>query len=66
MSSFILRKQNIQIKNKIFKKTVDKVDFLAYHDMGKFKWKNLGLFYPLEGVRVATQDDIDRAKKIFA
>ena len=26
MSSFILRKQNIQIKNKIFKKTVDKVD----------------------------------------
>lgn len=47
-------------------KTVDKVDFLAYHDMGKFKWKNLGLFYPLEGVRVATQDDIDRAKKIFA
>ena len=47
-------------------KTVDKVDFLAYHDMGKFKWTNLGLSYPLEGVRVATQDDIDRAKKIFA
>lgn len=46
--------------------TVDKVDFLAYHDMGKFKWINLGLTYPLEGVRVATQEDIDRANRIFA
>lgn len=46
--------------------TVDKVDFLAYHDMGKFKWINLGLTYPLEGVRVATQEDIDRVNRIFA
>lgn len=46
-------------------KTVDKVEFLPYHDMGKFKWLELGLEYPLEGVPVATPEDVDRAKKIL-
>lgn len=44
-------------------KTVDKVEFLPYHDMGKFKWLELGFEYPLEGVPVATPEDVDRAKK---
>ena len=44
--------------------TVEKVEFLSYHDMGKFKWENLGFKYELEGVRSATSEDIERAKKI--
>lgn len=46
-------------------KTVDKVEILAYHDMGKFKWEKLGAKYELEDVRTANQNDVDRAKKIL-
>lgn len=46
-------------------KTVKKVEILPYHDMGKFKWTNLGFNYPLEGVRVATNEDVNKAKKIL-
>lgn len=46
-------------------KTVEKVEILPYHNMGEFKWKKLGFSYPLEGVREANQDDVDRAKKIL-
>lgn len=46
-------------------KTVKKVEILPYHDLGKFKWLELGLKYELEGVRVANSDDVDRAKKIL-
>ena len=46
-------------------KTVQKVEILPYHDMGKFKWTNLGLTYPLEGVRIATNEDVEKAKKII-
>ena len=44
---------------------VQKIELLPYHDMGKFKWKELGFKYPLENVRVANSDDVDRAKKIL-
>ncbi len=46
-------------------KTVQKIELQAYHDMGKFKWKNLGYEYPLEGIRSATDEDIKRAKEIL-
>ncbi len=46
-------------------KTVEKVEFLPYHSMGRFKWKNLGLDYELENLRDATMEDIKRAKEIF-
>ena len=46
-------------------KTVEKVEILPYHDMGKYKWEELGKTYELEGVRVANQKDVDRAKKIL-
>lgn len=45
--------------------TVDRFEFLPYHDLGKSKWTNLGLIYPLEGVRTANNDDVQRAYKIF-
>ena len=46
-------------------KTVEKVEILPYHDLGKHKWKDLGLDYSLENVRTANADDVIRAKKIL-
>ena len=46
-------------------KNVDRFEFLPYHDMGKYKWDKLGVKYELEGVRVANDDDVNRAKKIL-
>ena len=45
--------------------TVDKVEVLPYHDMGRYKWEKLGLKYELDGVKVANDDDVKRAKKIL-
>ena len=44
--------------------TVERVEFLPYHDLGKFKWTKLHLDYPLEKVRTANQEDVKRAKEI--
>ena len=44
---------------------VKKVEILAYHDLGKFKWENLGCNYELEDVPNATTEDIARAKRIL-
>ena len=46
-------------------KTVQKVELLSYHEMGKFKWKKLGFDYALENVRNANSDDIKKAKEII-
>lgn len=46
-------------------KTVEKVELLPYHNMGKYKWSDLGVEYDLENVKPATQEDVDRAKKII-
>ncbi len=46
-------------------KTVKKVELLPYHDMGKFKWKKLGLDYALDDVRDASLEDVKRAKKVL-
>lgn len=46
-------------------KTVEKVELHAYHNMGAYKWKELGLEYQLENVRNATEEDIRRAKEIL-
>ena len=45
--------------------TVDKVEILPYHDMGRYKWEKLGLKYELDGVRIANDYDVKRAKKIL-
>ena len=46
-------------------KTVEKVQLLPYHSMGKYKWKKLKKDYELEKVRDANQEDMERAKKIL-
>lgn len=45
--------------------SVKKVELLPYHDMGKFKWTDLGLKYELEGYRIANDKDIKKAEKIL-
>lgn len=44
---------------------IEKIQFLPYHSLGKYKWEELNLKYPLEGIREATQEDIENAEKIF-
>ena len=46
-------------------KTVDKVEILPYHNMGKYKWEELKFKYELDGVRTATDEDVQRAKDIL-
>ena len=44
---------------------VEKVVLLKYHNMGKYKWENLGYTYELDDVPNATDEDLKRAKKIL-
>ncbi len=46
-------------------KNIEKVELLPYHDMGKFKWTNLGYEYPLKDILPATEEDIQKAKNIL-
>lgn len=45
--------------------TVEKVQILPYHSMGKYKWAKLKMKYYLDDIREANQDDVDRAKLIL-
>lgn len=44
---------------------VEKIELLKYHDMGRFKWEQLGCKYELDGIPNATDEDVQRAKKIL-
>lgn len=44
---------------------ITKVDLLPYHDLGKYKWLELNETYPLENIRTANNDDVERVKKIL-
>ena len=46
-------------------KTVEKIEILPYHNLGKHKWTNMGLKYELDDVRPANSEDIKRAKAIL-
>lgn len=45
--------------------TVRRVEVLPYHTLGLFKWQNLGIPYPLEGVRVPTDEEVRRAEELL-
>ena len=44
-------------------RSVQKVEILPYHDMGKYKWKALGFKYELENVPIPTDEDVQKAKE---
>lgn len=46
-------------------KTVEKIELQPYHNLGIFKWENLGFEYELKDVPPATDKDIQRAKQIL-
>ncbi|MGN1299144.1 MAG: pyruvate formate-lyase-activating protein [Candidatus Scatovivens sp.] len=56
----------IELKNFISTlQSVKNIELLPYHNLGQYKWENLNIKYPLEGYRVATNDDIETANKIL-
>lgn len=46
-------------------KTVSRVEILPYHTLGLFKWENLGIDYPLDGVKTPTDEEVKRAEGIL-
>ena len=46
-------------------KNVQRVEVIPYHELGKYKWEELGLEYPLENTSPASFKDIKRVKKIL-
>lgn len=46
-------------------KSLKAIDVLPYHDMGKVKYENMGLPYPLADTPIPTKDDVLHSKEII-
>lgn len=46
-------------------KNVEKFEILPYHQMGIYKWEQLGREYPLQGVPSPTEDEVQRAYRLI-
>jgi len=46
-------------------KTVEKIEFLPYHSVGRYKWEALGQKYELGNKKDATEEDIQKVKQIY-
>jgi pyruvate formate lyase activating enzyme len=44
---------------------VQRVDVLPFHQMGRFKWKELGLDYKLADVQPPSDEAVERACSVF-
>ena len=59
--------KHLKALNKFIKtlKSVEKVEVLGYHWLGKEKWELMGEKHPLEGVQEASDEDISKAEKLL-
>lgn len=46
-------------------KTVDKFEILPYHNLGKYKWDELGVKYELDSIEPPTLEEFEKAKSIL-
>ena len=46
-------------------KTIEKVELIPFHQMGKHKWEMLGLEYQLADVVPHTAEEVNKAAEIF-
>ena len=46
-------------------KSVERVEVLPYHTLGVYKWKELGMEYPLEGIEPPSKERIENANRIL-
>ena len=44
---------------------VERVEVLPYHALGAYKWRDLGLEYPLEGLEAPTAERVENAKRLL-
>ena len=47
-------------------KTIEKVEIIPFHQMGKHKWEQMGLTYSLSEVEPPSQENCEKAKTIFS
>ncbi|MGN0968665.1 MAG: pyruvate formate-lyase-activating protein [Oscillospiraceae bacterium] len=44
---------------------IERVELLPFHQLGAYKWEQLGQFYPLQGVEPPSENEVNAARDIF-